>query len=133
MNSHWLKILWASPTSAVGAPLALLTLISGGQAHCVDGVLEVHGPAARFFLERIVGIFLSGGASAITFGHIVLARDAQLLELTRSHERIHVRQCERWGPLFLPVYLGASLWALARGKRAYEDNFLEREAFQNSR
>jgi hypothetical protein len=133
MKSRWWAYLWASPTTLVGLPLVLATLISGGEAHCVDGVLEVHGPAARFFLHRVVGIALRGGASAITIGHFVLARDAYLLDFTRSHERVHVRQCERYGPFFLPVYFAASLWALVRGKRPYEDNFLEREAFQNSR
>src|SRR5580658_4613636 len=58
MKSRWLIYLWASPNTAVGIPLLVATLISGGKAHCVDGVLEVHGPAARFFLYRIVGITL---------------------------------------------------------------------------
>jgi hypothetical protein len=132
MKSRWLIYLWASPNTAVGIPLLVSTLISGGKAHCVDGVLEVHGPAARFFLRRIVGITLRGGASAITLGHIVAARDADLLVKTRTHERVHVRQCEKYGPFFLPVYFAASLWALVRGKRPYEDNFLEREAFENA-
>jgi hypothetical protein len=132
MKSRWLIYLWASPNTAVGIPLLVATLISGGKAHCVDGVLEVHGPAARFFLYRIVGITLGSGASAITLGHIVLARDADLLVKTRTHERVHVRQCEKYGPFFLPVYFAASLWALVRGKRPYEDNFLEREAFENA-
>jgi hypothetical protein len=133
MKSRGLLYLWAFPTTAVGLPLAAAALLSGGKGSVVDGVLEVHGPAAEFFLRRVVGLFLRGGASAITFGHVVLGRDARLLEVTRTHERVHVRQVERWGPLFLPVYLGASIWAKTRGGRAYEDNFLEKEAFQKSR
>ena len=86
------------------------------------------GWAADFCLRRIVGLFLSGGASAMTLGHVVLGRDLDLLDATRSHERLHVRQCERWGPFFVPVYFLASLVAMCRGKRAYEDNFLERRS-----
>lgn len=93
----------------------------------VDGVLELHGGAVSFFLRRCT--LLRGGASAMTLGHVVLGRDEQLLALTRDHERIHVRQCERWGPFFIPAYLLASLFALMRGRRPYEDNPFEREAY----
>ncbi len=48
-----------------------------------------------------------------------------------SHERIHVRQVERWGPLFLPAYVLASVVAQARGLDAYRDNPFEREAFDD--
>ena len=37
----------------------------------------------------------------------------------RAHERVHVRQCETWGPLFVPAYLTASLWAVWRGRNFY--------------
>jgi hypothetical protein len=40
-----------------------------------------------------------------------------------------VRQCERWGPLFLPAYAIASLSAWVRGRDPYEGNRFEREAF----
>ena len=58
----------------------------------------------------------------------MLARDAAALSSTRSHERVHVRQYERWGPLFIPLYLSASAWALASGRDPYRDNRFEREA-----
>jgi hypothetical protein len=66
----------------------------------------------------------------MTLGHVVLARDSDLLLVTRAHERIHVRQCECWGPLFIPAYVAASLWAWVTGRRPYKDNFFERQAFQ---
>ena len=66
----------------------------------------------------------------MTLGHVVLGRDRFLLEATRPHERVHVRQAERWGPLFIPAYLAASLIQLMRGKRPYEDNPFEVEAYQ---
>ena len=123
-----LVYLWALPTTSVGllfVPLALLSR-SGG-ARVVDGVLEVHGGGVAFFLRRCT--LLRGGASAMTLGHVVLGRDEQLLELTRDHERVHVRQCERWGPLFIPAYLLASVLVKLRGGRPYEDNPFEREAY----
>jgi hypothetical protein len=129
---RWIIYLWAFPTTFLGLLLAVAALITGGKARFVDGVLEVWGGAADFYLRKIVGIFLSGGASAMTLGHVVLGRDLELLDVTRAHERIHVRQCERWGPLFIPVYLLSSLIALARGRRAYEDNWFEKEAFEKA-
>ena len=48
------------------------------------------------------------------------------------HERIHVRQCERWGPLFLPAYLLASAFIALRGGNPYLDNPFEREAYANA-
>jgi hypothetical protein len=129
-SARWIVYLWAFPITALGLSLATTIVISGGQARVVDGVLEVCGGATDFWLRRIVGLVLRGGASAMTLGHVVLARDSDLLLITRAHERVHVRQCERWGPLFIPAYVGASLWAWATGRRPYKDNFFERQAFQ---
>jgi len=124
-----LAYIWALPTTLVGVPLLLAALLSGGGVRCVNGVLEVHGGLAAVYLRRVVGLFLKGGASAMTLGHIVLGLNTAALDATRFHERIHVRQCERWGPFFIPAYLGASLVQLARGRRAYRDNPFERQAY----
>jgi hypothetical protein len=43
---------------------------------------------------------------------------------------VHVRQYERWGVLFFPLYAASSLWQLARGRDPYRDNRFEREAFR---
>jgi hypothetical protein len=96
----------------------------------VDGVLEAHGP----FLQRALASCtpLARGADAMTLGHVVIARDARALELTRTHERVHVRQYELWGPLFVPAYLLAGAWALLQGGHPYFDNRFEREARQES-
>ena len=119
--------LWALPTTAVGLLFVPAALVGGGGIQFVDGVLELHGGAVRFFLEKCT--LLPGGASAMTLGHVVLGRDRRALDRTRTHERIHVRQVERWGPFFLPAYVIASLLALVRGRDAYRDNMFEREAF----
>ena len=124
---RWLLYLWAAPTTVLGLLFVPDSMFSGG-VRVVDGVLEVHGRLARFFLRRCT--LLRGGASAMTLGHVVIARTPELLEFTRAHERVHVRQCERWGPLFIPAYLLASLLSVLRGARPYEDNPFEREAFE---
>jgi hypothetical protein len=64
--------------------------------------------------------------------HIVVGCDIHCLERTRRHERVHVRQVERWGPLFIPAYFTASLIARLRGGDAYLDNCFEREAYDRS-
>jgi uncharacterized protein (DUF2062 family) len=93
----------------------------------VDGVLEAHGPTLAWLLAHLVPM---RGTAALTLGHIVVARDAQSLDATRAHERVHVRQCEIWGPLFVPVYLAASVTAVLRGRHFYFDNAFEVEAFR---
>ncbi len=122
-----LAVIWALPTTLVGVLLAGVAIATGGHASLVNGVLEAHGGWIRWAVERLpVG---RGGAAAMTLGHVVLANNRTALALTRSHERAHVSQCERWGPFFLPAYALASLWALLRGADPYRDNAFEREAF----
>ena len=102
-------------------------LISGGKMQWVDGVLEIYGGFEGHLLSEWT--LLEGGASAMTLGHVVLGRDRSCLEWSREHERVHVRQCERWGPLFLPAYGIASWVVKLRGGDAYRDNPFEREAY----
>jgi hypothetical protein len=125
---RWLVYLWAFPTTLLGLLFVPLVLLRGGGVRRVEGVLEVHGGVAAWFLRRCTP--LEGGASAMTLGHVVLGRDEECLDRTRAHERIHVCQCERWGPLFIPAYGVASLVAMMCGGCAYRDNWFEREAFE---
>ena len=122
--------LWVLPTSLIGLLLLIPTLLTGGGARWVYGVLEIHGGLAGFFLRRCT--LLKGGASAMTLGHVVIGRDASALQWSRAHERVHVRQCERWGPFFLPAYFAGLLIAVVRGGRAYRDNPFEREAYDEA-
>ncbi len=121
-----MRYAWALPVSAPGAVLVLAALASGGRAAMVDGVLEAHGGLVALILRYVVP--LRGGASAMTLGHVVLGRDAGCLDRTRAHERAHVRQCETWGPLFIPAYVMASIVAAVKGRHYYRDNRFEREA-----
>jgi hypothetical protein len=120
-----LLYLWAGPTTIIGIFLALASLRRGHVA-IVDGVIEAHGPFLRRALAWLTP--LARGADAMTLGHVVIGRDARALELTRAHERVHVRQYELWGPLFVPAYLLAGAWALIQGTHPYFDNRFERDA-----
>ncbi len=124
--------IWASPASACGLVFLPFIRLTGGGYQVVDGVLELHGGLIGALLRDYT--LFPGGAIALTLGHVVLGRDRWCLEISREHERVHVRQCERWGPLFIPAYLLASLWiALAcPGRDPYRDNPFEREAYKKT-
>lgn len=68
-------------------------------------------------------------AMAMTFGHVVFGANVVALDITRRHEHVHVRQYERWGLLFVPAYLGASVILFLRGRDGYRDNPFEIEAY----
>lgn len=106
--------------------LGLVDLAGGGRMSVHTGVIEIEGPLVAWGLRHLT--VLEGGVEAITFGHVVLACDASTLHGTRAHERVHVRQYERRGPLFIPLYLGSSAWAWATGRDPFRDNVFEREA-----
>jgi hypothetical protein len=109
----------------VGLVAGALTLASGGRVQVRRGALEFHGGFARWMLVRVAR------ASAMTLGHVILGRDDACLEFCRDHEQAHVRQVERWGPMFLPAYLACSVWEWSRrreGRHFYWDNYFERDA-----
>ena len=122
-----LLYLWALPGSAVGLFLIPFALVSGGGVQLVDGVIEGYGGWVTSLMQR--PFWISGPISAITFGHVVLGCDPATLRRTRRHERVHVRQYERWGPFFIPAYVLASAWIRFRGGNAYMDNPFEVEAY----
>lgn len=123
---EWLaKRAWAAPCSAVGLLFALVPLALGGRARRCDGTLEVTyrdqerqcGPFARRLPFR-----------GIVFGHVILAVTHEELQRIGPHERVHVRQYERWGPFFFLAYGASSLWQLVRGRRPYWHNHFEVQA-----
>ena len=124
--SSIVRYLWAAPTTAIGV-LVVLGGLWRAKIRVVDGVLEAHGPTLAWMLTHLT--FMPGGVVALTLGHVVVARDHGSLESTRAHERVHVRQCEAWGPLFVPAYLAASLSAVARGRSFYYSNRFEVQAY----
>lgn len=112
---------WAGPNTLLGLLIGALMMLFGARVRCVAGVIE--------FAARTPGALREG---AMTLGHVVLGTDQATLETWRAHERVHVRQYESWGPLFLPAYAASSLWQLLRGRRCYRDNWFEREAYERS-
>jgi hypothetical protein len=115
------RYAWAAPNSVLGLLLALAAL-GGGRLRVCEGVLECSGGALPLLLR---GMSWWVPIRALTLGHVVLACGPQDLADTRDHERVHVGQYERWGPLFLPLYAAASLAAFASGRDAYRDNRFE--------
>jgi len=66
----------------------------------------------------------------MTLGHTILGRNIETLEIVRTHELIHVRQYEKWGVLFIPVYLVCSVYLWLAGKDCYRDNPFEQQAYR---
>jgi hypothetical protein len=122
-------VVWASPWTLFGLANGLLALASGGRVRRVGRVLEFSGGWATFFLKTFP---LVAGASAVTFGHAILGRSPEVLDHARPHELVHVRQYERWGPLFVPAYLFWWVFLWLRKKNPYFDNPFEREAFDKA-
>lgn len=118
---------WAAPNTLLGGLVGLAAVASGGRGRVVGGVFEFHGGAAQWLLR-----WCAGGASALTLGHVILGQSDFDLEFAREHEWVHVEQYERWGPAFLPAYLGCSAWLWLRGRRAYWDNPFEVEAYRRT-
>ena len=121
-----LRIVWASPASLLGLALGLLGLATGGGVERRGCIIEFHGGTVTWVCRRMP---LVRGASAMTLGHVVLGQTPESLEFSRDHELVHVRQYERWGPMFIPAYLFCSLRAWLRGQNPYYDNPFEREAY----
>jgi hypothetical protein len=116
--------LWASPWTAVGLAVGGVGLATGGRVQRRCGLIEFYGGAVTRLLER-----MPYEPWAMTFGHVVLGRFPEALDGARDHELVHVRQYERWGPLFIPAYVACSAAVWLRGGDAYRDNPFEREAY----
>ena len=123
------RYVWAAPYSAIGLAFGVAALLFGSSVRIQMGVLEFGGGSAGKWVSRLPAPF---AFSAITFGHVVLGIDHATLTVVRTHEHVHVRQYERWGPLFVPAYLFSSLVQLLRGRNFYRDNYFEREAYAKS-
>ena len=119
--------IWALPTTLFGLVVVLIAFPGGCRMEVHNGAIEVRGRAIRWMLRYLVP--LSGGAAALTLGHVILGRTDKDLARCRYHEHVHVRQAERWGILFLPAYLLLAIWIRFRGRHPYYDHPFEREAF----
>ncbi|MDE2370632.1 MAG: signal peptide prediction [Burkholderiales bacterium] len=124
VNAIWRR-LWAGPWTLLGLLLGALAWTCGARWRRRDGAIEVAGGTLGRWIEDG-----RHGLRAMTLGHVVLGCSAAWLDALSEHERVHVRQYERWGPLFVPAYFAAGAWAALRGGDAYRDNRFEREALR---
>ena len=120
------RYLWPGLITLMFLPLAPLARATGGDFAWHTGVLEIWGGVVGKSLKK--GIPLFGSVAAITLGHVVAGYSYACIQATRSHERVHVRQFERWGFLFPLVYWLAGTWCFLKGGRWYWDNPFEQEA-----
>lgn len=125
LSMRALRYLWAAPASAVGLLFALAARTTGAHVQWTDGALEVGGGRIAAAVARLPRHLRF---RAITFGHVIIGLDDASLTACRAHEHVHVRQYERWGVLFFPLYLASSLLQLARRRDPYWDNHFELEA-----
>jgi hypothetical protein len=120
-----LRYAWAAPATLVGLLAAGSAMSLGARARVVRGVIEVSGGALAGAAARLpAGMRFS----AITLGHVILGLGPDVLERVRGHEQAHVRQYERWGLLFFPLYAGASVVAWLQHRSPYWHNHFECEA-----
>jgi len=124
------KRIWALPWTLIGLAIGLVALASGGHVRRYRGTLGFAGGGARAFLRFFP---IVRGASAMAIGHVVLGQTDVDLDMSYDHELVHVRQYERWGPLFVPAYLAAAAWQKLKGRHPYWDNPFECEARDASR
>lgn len=123
-----LAYVWAGPNTLLGLLFWPIARLGGGGARRVKGVIEIDGGGVTWLLANATPI---GGAMALTLGHVILGQSRAALDVCRSHEHVHVRQYERWGPFFLPAYFAGSAIAALRGRHFYRDNPFEREAYDH--
>ena len=124
-----IAVIWASPYSLLGIAIGTLGILRGGKARLKDGALEFYGGGTQWFVRRLPpGVNTAG----FTLGHVILGQTGEGLDQVAKHERVHVRQFEKWGPFMGPAYLLASAWMWCIGKDYYLDNPFEVEAYREA-
>ena len=105
------RLFWAAPCTVLGLVIGAWPLALGGRIARRDGAIEIT------YRERLAACGHVARAlpfRGIVFGHVILAVTSEELARIRAHERVHVEQYERWGPLFYPAYLLTSLTGYRR-------------------
>lgn len=118
----WLGFIWTSPNTLLGLLIGVFTFQRPRIAHGL--LLFDRGP------RGVTAVMRRANRLAMTIGFVVVSSvpvEGRLL----VHERWHVRQYMRWGPLFIPVYL---LLAIGYGYRRHPmERAAERAAAQYAR
>lgn len=120
-----LSVAWVLPVAAVGLlGAAIFAALGWARPRVSEGAIDIvsQGPFARWMAERHWAAFTLGPCIWYWTEETALSRR------TRRHEREHVRQFLRWGPLMLLAYRAASAWAACTGGHFYVDNGFERAA-----
>jgi len=123
-----LRYIWVFPATLFGFIAVGLTLITGGSGQVYSGVIEAWGGFAAWVFKRLIR-----RGCAMTIGHVIIGRDEYSVCRYRQHEHVHIAQYEKWGPLFVPLYIASSVVAWVEGKNVYHDNMFEREAYNKYR
>jgi hypothetical protein len=127
-----IKILayaWASPYSLIGLLWGLLAVLSGAKTHVHEGTLEITGGRTGKWYAKT---FRKRHITTITLGHVILSKNESCLHDLRLHEKVHVKQYEKWGVLFAPAYFISSIVQIIRGRNPYLDNVFEIAAFKKN-
>jgi hypothetical protein len=113
--------VWALPVTILGLMLAMLfaRLESVDEEGILHFVVQPGGPLAWYMRRFHIAAFTIG--AAVTYSSADGPRQIRLMR----HERAHVLPTLVLGPLFLPLYVLASLWQLSRGGHPYRDNWFE--------
>jgi hypothetical protein len=117
--------IWSLPLGALGVLGALLfRLLGWGQLRLSDGALEIiaRGPLARWMANNHWAAFTLGWT--IIYWQEEFANHPSI----RRHEREHIRQFLRFGPLMAVLYPLAGLLAAVGGGHFYRDNPFEKAA-----
>ena len=122
-----LFVLWTLPNTILGCVFGVVGLAFGGKVQIKRGAIEFYSGGTKWIMQHLLpnGQFVL----AITLGHSILGQTEAALDISRDHEHVHVRQYERWGPLFIPAYFIASFIAWMQGKDPYRGNSFEVEAY----
>ena len=91
-----LAYLWTSLNTLLGLVVGLLAFQRPRLTHGIV-IFDAHARGSVLVLRAF-------RRSAITFGHVVLA-DGAVEGRLLVHELHHVRQYERLGPLYIPLYV----------------------------
>ncbi len=109
----WLGFVWTLPNTALGALLGALTF---QLPRAADGVL-IFDRAPR----GVTWLLPKFDRGAMTVGHVILSATPVQGTLF-AHELHHVRQYDRLGPFFIPVYF------LLAARYGYRRHPMERAA-----
>ncbi len=95
-----LGFVWTLPNTLLGLLLGVLTF---QRPRLVGGVLAFDRAP-----RGLTWVLQRANRTAMTVGLVVVSArplEGQLL----AHERAHVRQYRRWGPLYIPAYLALAV------------------------